>query len=444
MGETIAAISTPVGEGAIALIRISGEGAIEVADRIYRGKEKPSEFPSHTQRLGEIVESERAIDQVMLAVHRAPASYTGEDLVEISCHGGILVTAHVLEACLMAGARAARPGEFSERAFLNGKMDLTQAEAVMDLIRAQSDLALRSAREQLEGRLGAEIREIRAQLIEVLAHVEAAIDFPEEDISPDEGGKLRARLDSARQKIGSLLATAEQGRILREGIRAVIYGPTNAGKSSLLNRLLGYDRAIVSERPGTTRDTIEEVINLRGIPIRLLDTAGLRDSTDELEREGMARTERSLAQADLLLHVLDRNVAKPAQFRKNATDQIELVLLNKSDLPEHPDWENDDALRICCVEDNGLRGLEDAIFEKISRHHLRPESALAINTRHRDCLRRARESCELASATMNDGLAPEYLAVDLRAALRALGEVTGEENVEEILDSLFAQFCIGK
>jgi tRNA modification GTPase len=444
MGETIAAISTPVGEGAIALIRISGEGAIGVADRIYRGKEKPSEFRSHTQRLGEIVESERAIDQVMLAVHRAPASYTGEDLVEISCHGGILVTARVLDACLTAGARAARPGEFSERAFLNGKMDLTQAEAVMDLIRAQSDLALRSAREQLEGRLGAEIREIRAQLIEMLAHVEAAIDFPEEDIAPDEGGKLRARLDSARQKIGDLLATAEQGRILREGIRAVIYGPTNAGKSSLLNRLLGYDRAIVSERPGTTRDTIEEVINLRGIPIRLLDTAGLRDSTDELEREGMAWTERSLAHADLLLHVLDRNVAKPALFRKNATDQIELVLLNKSDLPEHPDWENDDALRICCVEDNGLRGLEDAILDKISRHHLRPESALAINTRHRDCLRRARESCELATATMNDGRAPEYLAVDLRAALRAVGEITGEENVEEILDSLFAQFCIGK
>ena len=323
-------------------------------------------------------------------------------------------------------------------------MDLTQAEAVMDLIRAQSDLALRSANEQLEGRLGAEVREIRAQLIEMLAHVEAAIDFPEEDIAPDEGRKLQARLNSVREKMSALLATAEQGRILREGIRAVIYGPTNAGKSSLLNRLLGYERAIVSERPGTTRDTIEEVINLRGIPIRLLDTAGLRDSADELEREGMARTERSLATADLLLHVLDRNAAKPAQFRKNATDQIELVLLNKSDLPEHPDWENDDALRICCVEDNGLRGLEDAIFEKISQHHLRPESALAINARHRDCLRRALESCDLARDTMNNGLAPEYVAVDLRAALRAVGEITGEENAEEILDSLFAQFCIGK
>jgi tRNA modification GTPase len=442
--DTIAAISTPAGEGAIALVRISGEDAIGVADRIYRGKEKPSEFPSHTQRLGELFEADRLIDQVMLSVHRAPASYTGEDLVEISCHGGILVTARVLEACFHAGARSARPGEFSERAFLNGKMDLTQAEAVMDLIRAQSDLALRSANEQLEGRLGSEIRAIRAELIQMLAHVEAAIDFPDEDIVPDEGGKLRARLDSVRQKMHNLLATAEQGRILREGVRAVIYGPTNAGKSSLLNRLLGYDRAIVSETPGTTRDTIEEVINLRGIPIRLLDTAGLRDSQDELEREGIARTERSIATADLLLHVLDRNVPKPAGFNKHSTDQIELVLLNKSDLPEHSDWKHHDALRISCLEENGLHGLEEAILARISENHLRPESALAINARHRDCLRRALDSCELAHATMKAGIAPEYMAVDLRAALRAVDEVTGADNVEEILDSLFAQFCIGK
>jgi tRNA modification GTPase len=231
---------------------------------------------------------------------------------------------------------------------------------------------------------------------------------------------------------------------LREGIRAVIYGPTNAGKSSLLNRLLGYDRAIVSATPGTTRDTIEEVINLRGIPIRLLDTAGLRDSQDELEREGMARTERSLAAADLLLHVLDRNAPKPASFTQHPADRIELVLLNKSDLPEHPDWKNHDALRICCVEENGLRGLEEAILARISQNHLRPENTFAINARHRDCLRRALDSCELAHGTMQAGLAPEYMAVDLRAALRATGEITGAENVEEILDSLFAQFCIGK
>jgi tRNA modification GTPase len=241
-----------------------------------------------------------------------------------------------------------------------------------------------------------------------------------------------------------LLATAEQGRILREGVRAVIYGPANAGKSSLLNRLLGYDRAIVSEMPGTTRDTIEEVINLRGIPIRLLDTAGLRDSQDEVERAGMARTEKSLATADLLLHILDRHAPKPAGFDKRSTDKVELVLLNKSDLPEHSDWKHDEALRICCVEENGLQGLEEVILARISENHLRPESSLAINVRHRDCLRRALDSCELAHATMKAGIAPEYMAVDLRAALRAVGEITGADNVEEILDSLFAQFCIGK
>ena len=377
-------------------------------------------------------------------MHRAPATYTGEDLVEISCHGGILVTARVLEACLRAGARAARPGEFTERAFLNGKMDLTQAEAVIDLIRAQTDLALRSAHEQLEGRLGAEIKAIRGQLIELLAHLEAAIDFPEEGIAPDEGAKLGDRLDSIRQKIGDLLATAEQGRILREGVRAVIYGPTNAGKSSLLNRLLGYDRAIVSKQPGTTRDTIEEVINLRGIPIRLLDTAGLRDSADEIEREGMARTEKSLAGADLLLQVLDRSEPKPASFDHRSREQIQIVLLNKSDLPEHPDWARSTRCAFVASRKMVSTGWRTPSSERISGQHLRPESGVAINTRHRDCLRRALESCELAGATMANGLAPEYMAVDLRAALRALDEITGQADAEEIRDSIFAQFCIGK
>jgi tRNA modification GTPase len=442
--DTIAAISTPAGEGAIAMVRISGAEAIAVADRIFRGNKKPSEFPSHTQRLGEIVAGDSPIDQVILSVHRAPASYTGEDLVEITCHGGVLVTAQVLESCLGAGARAARPGEFTERAFLNGKMDLTQAEAVIDLIRARTDLALRSAREQLEGRLGEMIGTIRTELVQLLAHLEAAIDFPDEGIVPDEGAPLRARLDSIRQQMRALLATADQGRILREGLRAVIYGPTNAGKSSLLNRLLGYERAIVSEQPGTTRDTIEEIINLRGIPIRLLDTAGLRESADEIERAGIARTEKSLAAADLLLHLLDRSVPKPAGFRENSTEQTRITLLNKSDLPEHPDWRNVDALRICCISADGLRGLEDAIIERISEKHLRPESGVAINARHRDCLRRALASCDLAAGTMEAAFTPEYMAVDLRAALQALDEITGAADREEIRDALFAQFCIGK
>ena len=443
-GDTIAAISTPAGEGAIAMVRVSGEEAIAVADRIFRGNDKPCDFPSHTQRLGEIVAGDRVVDRVMLSVHRAPASYTGEDLVEISCHGGVLVTAQVLAACLGAGARGARPGEFTERAFLNGKMDLTQAEAVMDLIRARTDLALRSAQEQLEGRLGEKIGGIRRELVELLAHIEAAIDFPDEGIAPDEGARLRARLDSIRQQMRALLATADQGRILREGLRAVIYGPTNAGKSSLLNRLLGYERAIVSEKPGTTRDTIEEVINLRGIPIRLLDTAGLRESTDEIEREGIARTEKSLAGADLLLQVLDRSVPKPEGFSGNSSEQARLVLLNKSDLAEHPDWRDSGALRICCLSADGLKGLEEAIINKISEKHLRPESGVAINARHRDCLRRALNSCDLAAGTMEAAFASEYISVDLRAALQALDEVTGAANAEEIRDALFAQFCIGK
>jgi len=445
LGDTIAAISTPAGEGAIALVRVSGVDGIAVADKIFRGKEKPARFASHVQHFGEIFDAAgQLIDQVMLSIHRTPASYTGEDLVEISCHGGMLVTARLLEACLRAGARAARPGEFTERAFLNGKMDLTQAEAVIDLIRAKTDLALRSATEQLEGRLGEKITKIRHELISLLAHIDASIDFPEEGITPDEGEKLRVRLDSVREQIAALLATANQGRILREGVRVVIYGATNAGKSSLLNRLLGYDRVIVSEAHGTTRDTIEETINFDGVPIRLLDTAGLRTSTSELESEGIARTEKSLQLADLRLHIADRNAPKPPHFDERADGSNEIVVLNKSDLSEDSEWKNFHALRISCATGEGLQDLQREILARITKENLRPESAIAINTRHRDCLRRALESCDRAGAALGQGLASEYVAVDLNEALRAVGEVIGAVDVEQILDSVFGQFCIGK
>ena len=442
--ETIAAISTPAGEGAIALVRISGPNAISIAGKIFRGKEAPAKFASHLQHLGEVVsESGNLIDQVMMSIHRAPASYTGEDLVEISCHGGTLVTAKVLEACLRAGARAARPGEFTERAFLNGKMDLTQAEAVIDLIRARTDLALRSATEQLEGKLGEKIANIRRDLLDLLAHLEAAIDFSEERIAPDEGDTLRARLDSVRGQIAALLATADHGRILRDGVRVVIYGPTNAGKSSLLNRLLGYERVIVSDTHGTTRDTIEETVNLRGVPVRLLDTAGLRASTSDIESEGIARTERSLQKADLRLHIVDRTTAPPEQFAQTV-DGNEILVLNKSDLAEHPEWKNNNALRISCVTGDGLADLENEILSRISKQNLRPENALAINTRHRDCLRRALEACDRARKSFDETFSPEYLSVDLNEALGAVGEVIGTVGVEQILDSVFGQFCIGK
>ena len=442
--ETIAAISTPPGEGAIALVRISGPAAVSIAEKIFRGKKRPSRFASHIQYFGDIVtESGGLIDEVMMSIHRAPASYTGEDIVEISCHGGTLVTAKVLEACLHAGARGARPGEFTERAFLNGKMDLTQAEAVIDLIRARTDLALRSATEQLEGKLGEQIKGIRDSLVDLVAHVEASIDFSEEGIAPDEGNSLRVRLDSVREQIAALLATADHGRILRDGVRVVIYGATNAGKSSLLNRLLGYERVIVSDAPGTTRDTIEETVNLCGVPVRLLDTAGLRTSTSDIEREGIARTERSLQKADLRLHIVDRNAAPPAHFEQNANGN-ELLVLNKSDLPEHPEWKNTDALRVSCLTGDRLGALENEILSRISKQNLRPESALAINMRHRDCLRRALEACDRARKTLDKTFSPEYLSVDLNEALEAVGEVIGTVGVEQILDSVFGQFCIGK
>ena len=440
-GETIAAISTAAGEAAIALVRVSGEHAIEIADKVFRGKERPSDLQSQTQHLGAIVENGAVIDQVMLAVHRTPASYTGEDLVEISCHGGALVTARVLETCLHAGARAARPGEFTERAYLNGKIDLTQAEAVIDLIRAQTDLALRSATEQLSGRLGEQFRNLRQQLIEIIAHIEASMDFPEEGISPDDVTTIRSRLLSLEGEIDKLIATAETGRILREGLRVVIFGATNAGKSSLLNCMLGFDRAIVSEVHGTTRDSIEERINLRGIALRLFDTAGLRPPENLVEREGIARTQRTLETADLRVHIVDANAPRPANF---ATNSHELLILNKSDLLEHADWSSAGAIRISCKSGAGLPELADEIYRRIGGAKLSVESPLAINARHREQLRRASNAIARALAAIDAGATPEMFAVDLQEAHHAIDELLGGGDEEAVRDAIFSQFCIGK
>ncbi len=440
-GETIAAISTAAGEAAIALVRISGEDAIAVADKIFRGKQRASDLQSHTQHLGEIIEDGVTIDQAMLAVHRAPTSYTGEDLVEISCHGGTLVTTKVLETCLRAGARAARPGEFTERAYLNGKIDLTQAEAVIDLIRAQSDLALRSATEQLRGRLGDEFRALRERLIEIIAHVEASIDFPEEGISPDDVTTIHNRLESLRNDVDKLIATAETGRILREGLRVVIFGATNAGKSSLLNCMLGFDRAIVSEIHGTTRDAIEERINLRGVALRLFDTAGLRPPENLVEREGIERTQRTLETADLRLHIVDASGPRPRDF---ATNPDEFLILNKSDLAEHADWSSTDAIRISCKTSVGLPNLADEIYRRIGGAKLSAESPVAINARHRDQLRRASNSIARALAAIGAGATPEMFAIDLHDAQHAIDELLGGGDEEAVRDAIFSQFCIGK
>ena len=444
MDDTIAAISTPFGEGAIALLRLSGERAIPVADEVFRGKMRLGDAEPRMQHLGRIVDEQgAAVDDVLATVFRAPASYTGEDMVEISCHGGILVTRRILQLLLAHGARSAEPGEFTLRAFLNGRMDLTQAEAVMDLIRAQTDLALRAATEQLEGRLGAKIRELREQLLGLLAHVEAYIDFPDEDIDPDTGAALLAKLESVRESIESLLRTAGQGKILREGVRTVIYGAPNVGKSSLLNLLLGYERAIVSETPGTTRDTIEEVINLRGIPLRLVDTAGVREGGDEVEKQGIERTHKQVERAELVLRVFDAN---GVNLNHEATKaQREIAVLNKCDLGEHPSWKSVEAVRISCKTGEGMERLADAIFERVMGGGVATRDAsIAINARHQVCLQKAAQFCNAAKKGIEDRISAEFIAVELRAALDAVGEVVGKVDSEELLGEIFSRFCIGK
>jgi len=444
MQDTIAAISTPFGEGAIAVIRLSGSQSIAIADAVFHSKRRAAELPSRMQQFGVIADEAGALDEVLLSVFRAPSSYTGEEMVEIACHGGILVTRRLLGLLLERGARAAGPGEFTQRAFLNGKMDLTQAEAVMDLIRAQTDLGLRAATEQLEGRLGDRIREIRDALLDLLAHVEAYIDFPEEDIDPDTGATLQARLESVR--------TADQGRVLREGLRTVIYGAPNVGKSSLLNRLLGYERAIVSEIPGTTRDTIEEVVNLRGIPVRLIDTAGIRESDCVIERQGIARTQQHLERADLVLQVVDASQPRAEELSAHSESDTQtpprLLILNKIDLGEHPSWAGCEGVRISCLESADSRGIEplaDAIFEQaMGRGMTSGDFAVAINARHQTCLKSADHYAQAACQAFADGLSAEFIALELRSALDAVGDIVGRVETEDLIGKIFSTFCLGK
>ena len=446
MNDTIAAISTPFGEGAIAVLRLSGPRAVEIVDAVFRSKVRAGDLAARVQQFGAIFDGDKKIDDVLLTVFRAPHSYTGEEVAEIGCHGGVLVTRRILELLLRHAARAANPGEFTQRAYLHGKMDLTQAEAVMDLISAQTDLALRAASEQLEGRLGERIRALRDAILELLAHIEAYIDFPDEDIDPDTGEALRQRLDAVRTDIDALLATAGRGRILREGVRTVIYGAPNVGKSSLLNLLLGSERAIVSARPGTTRDVIEEAINLRGLPIRLIDTAGIRESADEIEQAGIARTRRQIELADLVLHVVDASTAAlefPSPTGPGAAKV--LLLLNKTDLGVHPSWQSAEGVRISCQTNAGIPDLEEAIVESVAGGKAaHREWAVAINTRHQACLEGARTFTEAARTALADGLSPEFVAEELRDALDAVGDVVGRVDSEDLLGKIFSTFCIGK
>jgi len=355
----------------------------------------------------------------------------------------------VLERLLECGARSAGPGEFTERAFLNGKLDLTQAEAVMDLISASSDLALRAAHEQLEGGIGRRTGQLREDLIGLVAHLEAWIDFPEEDIDPDTGELFRARIASAQAGIAALLATAEQGRVLREGVRTAIVGRPNAGKSSLLNLLLGCERAIVSDEAGTTRDTIEEMIVLDGVPLRLIDTAGLRAEAGGIEREGMRRTMLEAERADLILLVRDATLPiaeSDVELPADSSARV-VTVLNKIDLDPALDaeWSGKFGVKLSCTTGEGLDQLRHAIREALDLGEADwGEHAVAINTRHRDCLRRAAASLGAADDLLSNNQPPELAALELRDAMEALGEIAGKVDAEEVLGAIFSRFCIGK
>ncbi|TSA34849.1 MAG: tRNA uridine-5-carboxymethylaminomethyl(34) synthesis GTPase MnmE [Verrucomicrobiaceae bacterium] len=438
-GDTIAAISTPPGEGAVALIRISGPGAIEILEKVF---EAESHLPvPRRATLGRIAENGAAVDQVLATVFPAPASYTGENMAEIGCHGGILLAAHILELILRQGARAAEPGEFTQRAYLNGKLELTRAEAVMDLISARTPLALRAAAEQLQGRIGEEADAIRAGILEIVAHLEAWIDFPEEGIDPAAGESLLTMISAAGDRIASLLATAESGRVLREGVRVAIVGPPNAGKSSLLNRLLGMERAIVSPIPGTTRDTIEEAACLRGILFRLTDTAGLRETTDPVEREGVARARRTIEQADLVLHVVDASI----DFQEPALREREILVANKVDLVPGGERLPAAAIGVSSKTGEGFPELVEAMLRETCGSHLSAGQSLAsVNARHKTLLESAASSLKAATALLESGAPPEIPAIELRTALDAVGRITGSADTEEILEEIFGRFCIGK
>jgi len=447
--DTIGAISTAFGEGAVALVRISGQDSVSILDRVFAGPAKPAEMDSRRAYLGTIrTASGDLIDEALVTVFRGPSSYTGEDVAEIACHGGIHVTRRVLDVVLEAGARAAEPGEFTQRAFLNGRMDLTQAEAVMDLIRSQSDLALASAQAQLSGGLGCGLEAMRQELLGILAHLEAYIDFPDEGIDPETGQGLVGRVSDARSEVQRLLGTADRGRIMREGVATVLCGAPNVGKSSLLNALSGRDRAIVSEIAGTTRDTVEETLHIGGLVLRLIDTAGLRKSDDVIEREGIDRTHRAVDEADLVLEVFDASLSKAEQPGDGISSDggvAILRVLNKADLEEHSDWSGEDGIRLSCQTGKGIPELVEAVTKAVHGGDVDlSRDPVAINARHQACLRRAEAALGATIQGLNEDAFTELVAIELRTGLDAIGEVVGKADSEDLLGEIFANFCIGK
>ncbi|MBO8170000.1 MAG: tRNA uridine-5-carboxymethylaminomethyl(34) synthesis GTPase MnmE [Thermoanaerobacteraceae bacterium] len=459
LDDTIAAVATPVGEGGIGIIRISGKDAVNIAKKIFQAKNKVAveEIPSFTLRLGNIVDSEHKVivDEVLLTVMRGPKSYTAEDVVEIHCHGGPQVIERILQLVLDAGARLAEPGEFTKRAFLNGRIDLVQAEAVIDVIRAKTDAALSAAVSQLRGKLSNRLQQVKERLIGVMAQMEASIDFPEE-VGDVDYAELKRSLEDISRTVAEMIEEGHQGKVLKEGLKTVIVGRPNVGKSSLLNALLKEERAIVTDIPGTTRDIIEEVVNVNGIPLRIIDTAGIRETIDEVEKIGVSLARESLVDADLVLFVIDVTAGLSRddniiaeQLRADNT----LVLLNKTDVEKRAVTSEDikkmlpefEVIEISAKEEWGLDKLANAIKKRIFGGQIKGgEREIITRTRHINALKRTYKHLKEAIAALDNQKEVDLIVIDVRDALDSFGEITGETVTEDILDTIFNEFCIGK
>jgi tRNA modification GTPase len=457
--DTIAAISTPVGQGGIGIVRLSGKNAIKIADTIFRSPKKKKLRQSHSHRIlyGHIVDpSNKAIvDEVLVSVMRAPATYTKEHIVEINCHGGAMPIRAVLELTLSKGARLAEPGEFTKRAFLNGRIDLTQAEAVLDVINSLTAESRKSAVNQLRGSLSKKIDSMRDDLIELAAFVEAHIDFPEEDIGSISMHKMKKMALNVQGSLNRLIDGSRYGIILREGIKTAIVGRPNVGKSSLLNALIENDRAIVTEMPGTTRDVIEEHLNIQGFPVRVMDTAGIRSVDNIAEKEGVRRSIRTMKDADLVLLILDGSLPlhdTDIDLVKKSDPSNTIIVINKQDLPHKfipsgvPQLKSfrRRTLKISAKKRTGLKRLKDLIVETVLRGQTVCSSETVTNVRHVHALERVRASLDAFFRGIKENTSPEFLSVELRDALDAIGEIQGITTPEDILNRIFSNFCIGK
>ncbi len=455
--DTIAAISTPIGSAGIGIVRLSGKRAVMIAESIFRGKKKKlAEAPAFSITYGHIInKNEEVIDEVLVSVMRAPKSFTAEDVVEINCHGGVVAVRKVMEMVLKGGARLAEPGEFSKRAFLNGRIDLAQAESIIDLINAKTEKSLQVAVGQLTGTLSDKIRYMRRQLLELIAQIEAGIDFPEDDIEEITVTIIKKRLFEVLGDIRMLLETADTGKIFREGIKTVIIGKPNVGKSSLLNALLREKRAIVTDVPGTTRDIIEEVVSIRGIPLKLVDTAGIRDTEDFIEKIGVERSKEMFIGADLVLFMTDASTGLTEEDReiiKLMKNKNSLVIINKTDLKKQTDFSEikglvgeKDTVEMSLLTGEGLEVLEEKIEQLVYAGRVFVQDEVMItNIRHKNSLALVQKSLEEAVNTINAEMPVDCVAIDLKAAWETLGEITGETVSEDLIDQIFSQFCIGK